>query len=212
MNFSWLTDLWNGVKSLLKPLLNIAHWKVWAEIWRFYLRVRRWFDWYRNNVHAHLQQLQALRRQIYNTFFLPILRIVDTIRRVSQVVGLVNHKLAAKLNSIFFRIEGAILRPFGAFANRVNVLGNVVQSILTPLGYLDRPTLLNSMWRDVGQLREILRNPLRGVILPAGVPAGKPAARMVADLDQFFLDGTGPLAPALSAQQQRIEAEFLDSR
>lgn len=203
---NWLSDLWNGVKTLLRPLLNIKHWKVWAELWALYLRVRKWLDWYRNNVHAHLQQLQALRRQIYATFVLPILTIIDTIRRASQVVALISPKLAAKLNSIFLRIEDRLLKPFQTFTTRLNVLGNVLRSTLTPLGYFDRATLLNSAWRDVRQLREILRNPLRGIIPPAPAPAQITSAQKVANIDQYFSEGTGPVAESLQAKRDAIDA------
>jgi hypothetical protein len=203
--WGWLGGIFHSVVAIFAPLKNLKQWKIWNELWQLYLRVRKWLDWYRNNVHAHLQQLQALRRQIYNTFFLPILTIIDKIRRASQIVGLISPKLASKLNSIFIRIEDRILRPFQILATRFNAVAGVLRSMLTPLGYFDRATLLNSLWRDIRQLRELIRNPLRGVIPAAPAPPQTTTRQKVAQLDAFFLDGSGPLAASLTEKRRRMD-------
>lgn len=209
---SWLHTLWGGIKSIARPLLNLKGSHIWRELAGLYARLKTWFDWYRNHVHAHIQQMQALRRQIYAQFFQPILTIIDTIRRAAQVVGLISPKLAAKLNGIFLRIEDRILRPFAVLTDRFNAVSNVLRSTLTPLGYLDRATLVNSLWRDIAHVRELLRNPIGGVIPPQPLPPTRTTAQVVADMDRYFLAGTGRFAARLDAQTQRINNTMKDVR
>lgn len=199
MNWSWLGELFKGVFEILKGIVHLK----WSEIWQGLQDVvqalKDWHRWYVNNVQKPIQQARTNFRKLYDHYLRPVLSLVDTLRRISGVVGLFNKRLAAKLNSIFFRIEAALLAPLRIWQNRINSLGGIFRSLLTPLGYLDRATLLNSLWRDVGQLREILRNPT-GAVIPAGAPAARiPIVEQVADLRSYFESGSGPLAPRVDA-------------
>jgi hypothetical protein len=199
MDWAWLGELFKGVLTILKGIVHLK----WSEIWQGLQDVvqalKDWHRWYVNNVQKPIQQARQNFRKLYDHYLRPVLSLVDTLRRISGVVGLFNKRLAAKLNSIFFRIEAALLAPLRIWQNRINSLGGILRSLLTPLGYLDRATLLNSLWRDVGQLREILRNPTRAVI-PAGAPAARiPIAEQVADLHSYFQSDSGPLATRVDA-------------
>lgn len=184
MDFSWLLNLLVGILKRLNPL----HWLRWSALWgefqKWYATFKKWRDWYRDHIQKQIDAFRKLQRQIYTTFFLPIIRVVDTIRRLSQIVGIFNQKLAAKLNSIFFRIEGKILAPFNALVQRMNIFGSIARAILTPLGYFDRATLLNSLWRDAKYLRVLVHNPI-GQILPTPPPL---AAPLIADRVQTVKD------------------------
>jgi hypothetical protein len=208
MDWSWLGELFKGVLEILKGIVHLK----WSEIWQGLQDVvqalKDWHRWYVNNVQKPIQQTKQRFRKLHDMYILPVLKIVDTLRRISGVVGLFNKRLAAKLNSIFFRIEGALLAPLRIWQNRINSLGGILRSILTPLGYLDRATLLNSVWRDIGHIREILRNPLGAAIVAAG-PASRPLiAEQVADLRSYFDSGNGPLAGSLSTKVDNFQ-QFL---
>jgi len=205
VDFSWLTKVFNGFRKIFSPLKSLKQWKIWNEIKNAYERWKRWRDWYKKNFQTYIDSIRKLQRQIYNTFFLPVLKILDTLRRASQIVGLLNKKLAAKLNSIFFRIEGALLAPLRAWQNRINGLGHIFQAILTPLGYFDRATLLNSVWRDVGQMREILRNPLGAAIAP-GAPASRiPIHEQVSNVSSYLSSGSGPIADRVNTKRDTFQ-------
>lgn len=212
MDFSWLSDLWNAIKGIFRKLLKIRPSEIWRELVNLYARVRRWLEWYRNNVHNHIQAMQQMRRQIYDTFFKPILTIIDTIRRAATVVGLISPKLASKLNSLFLRIEDRILRPFQLLTDRFNLVAGVLRSTLTPLGYLDRPTLLNSLWRDVRSLRAIMRNPLGGTIATGPAPTTISPQDKVANIDAYFTDASGPIAASVAAKRSTLDTFFAGPR
>jgi hypothetical protein len=174
-----LRDALRSVLRRLKSLKDIKTWKIWAEINSAYERWKRWRDWYKTHVQTYIDSIRKLQRQIYQQFFLPVLKIIDTLRRMSQIVGIISPKLAAKLNSIFFRIEGALLAPLRAWQNRINGLGHIMQAILTPLGYFDRATLLNSLWRDAKYLRVLAQNPLAGTVPESTLPHARTTAETV---------------------------------
>lgn len=192
MDFSWLGGLFHGLLDIFNPLKTLQHWKIWAEMKQWYERFKKWRDWYKEHVLAPMRRMQQLQRQIYNQFMKPILTLVDHIRQLTQIVAIFNKKLADKLNYYFLRIESYLLAPLNKITSRTNALGMAVQSILTPLGYLDRGLLLNSVWRDAGLIKEILHNPFE-------VQTPKPTAPPMPSLNdavnsgnQYLLDGTGP--------------------
>jgi hypothetical protein len=200
MDFSWLGNIFNGIIGIFKKLGNLK----WSDIWRglqdVLHRLKNWYEWYKTHVQGPIQQARANFKKLHDRFILPVIRMVDTIRRITSIVGLFNKRLAAKLNSVFFRIEGALLAPMRAFLNRINSLGRVMQAFLTPLGYFDRATLLNSVWRDIGHIREIFRNPLGGSIVASGPAPRVPIGEQVSNLNAYFQSDSGPLASAADAK------------
>lgn len=164
MDLGWLGDLLHGLLHVFSPLKSIAHWKIWVQIYDVYKRLKGWEDWYKKHILSQMQKWQALQHQLFNQFVAPILRIVDLVRRITGVVGIFNRALADRLNLMFLRVEGYLLLPFNKMTARVNSLGAIFRTILTPLGYFDRATLLNSIWRDIGLLATLIRNPLGGTI------------------------------------------------
>jgi hypothetical protein len=195
MDFSWLGKVFNGIIGIFKKLGNLK----WSDIWRgiqdILHRLKNWYEWYKTHVQQPIQQARANFRKLFNRFIQPIIGIVDTLRRITSLVGLFNKRLAAKLNSVFFRIEAALLAPMRAFLNRINSLGHVMQAFLTPLGYFDRATLLNSLWRDAKYLRHIVLNPLAG---PSVMPAVPPVPTTSENV-QFVKDFGAGLPPADSS-------------
>jgi hypothetical protein len=199
MDFSWLGDLFGKLLGIFNPLKNIQHWKIWAEMKAWYDRFKKWRDWYKTHVMGPMQQMQKLQRQIYNQFFKPILLLVDHIRQLTSIIGVFNKKLADKLNFQFLKVETILLSPFNAMTSRVNSLGRAFQSILTPLGYLDRGTLLNSIWRDAALVKGILHNPFDQHPLPAAAPPQKTLHDTITGAKQFLDTGTGPYADGVNS-------------
>lgn len=199
MDFSWLGEIFSSLLGIFKPLAKIAHWKIWAAIWDVINRLRSWYKWYQTNVQARMRAMQQLYNQLYAKWVAPILKIVDTVRRLTGIVGLVNHKLAAKLNTLFLRVEGYLLEPLNQVIARINKMERIFGGFLTPLGFLDRATLLNSFWRDIGLLRNLLRNPLGGSIASVGTPA-------LGDFELSFSATTNALLDTPSDLSQSVDA------
>lgn len=173
MDWSWLGSLFGGIIGIFRKVYDWLRHNVWTHLLALYKHLHDWYKWYQDHVQKPMQRARQNFRRIYDQFMRPILKIVDLVRRITGLVGLFNKRLAAKLNRIFLRIESDLLLPLRLFEARVNTLSHMFGGFLTPLGYFDHNTFLNSAWRDVADLRAILRNPL-GEHLPAGVLPGTP--------------------------------------
>ena len=202
MDWSWLSDLFTGVVHLFDPLKGIKHWTIWTEIWKVYLKLKKWRDWYRDHVQKEIKAMQDMQRRIYNLVFKPILTIVDTIRRITGVVGIFNRGLATRLNTMFLRVEGYILEPFNALTSKFNSFERIFDAFLTPLGFFDRATLLNSIWRDFGLLRNLFRNPF-GATMPPGAGATPPVfGDQVIWVSDYLQGQSSPIQPSVDASLQ----------
>jgi hypothetical protein len=206
MDFSWLTNIFHGILKVFNPLKALKHWKIWAELKAWYTRFKKWRDWYRDHVLKPMRQMQQMQRQIYNQFFRPMLSLVDHIRRLTSIIGLFNRKLANKLNLYFLRVETFLLTPFNAMTRRTNLLGRAIQGVLTPLGYLDRGTLLNSVWRDAGLVKGILNNPFDQHPAAATLPPEPTTADNVAAAKQYLSNGTGRFAEDVDSSVLKFKA------
>lgn len=207
--WDWLGGIFGSLVHIFDPLKHLKQWKIWNEISQLYLRIKKWLGWWRDHYQKQIRALQQLQRQIYDTFFKPLLTIVDTVRRISQVVGLFNRRLADRLNVAFLRVESFLLAPFNKLTSRVNAHSGILQQILTPLGYFDRATLLNSLWRDIGKLRELIRNPLGGSISSTGTALRISPQEQAANVIQYLQTGQSPIAAftdtATAAVRQDLE-------
>jgi hypothetical protein len=191
---NWLGNLLGSLLVRLSPLKSIAHWKIWAEMKSWYDRFKKWRDWYKQHVMGPMKQMQAMQRQLYNTFFKPLLLLVDHIRQLTSIVGIFNRKLANKLNYQFLKIESYILMPMNTMTSRVNALGRTFSGFLTILGYFDRATLLNSIWRDAGLVKSILSNPLDQHPGSYTLSASTSITDMQTNTRQYLNSDTGPYA------------------
>jgi hypothetical protein len=199
MSFNWLGSLLGSLLGKFGPLKNIQHWKIWVEMKAWYDRFKKWRDWYKQHVMAPMKQMQAMQRQLYNTFFKPLLLLVDHVRQLTSIIGIFNKKLADKLNYQFLRVESFILAPMNAMTSRVNGLGRAFTGILTPLGYLDRGTLLNSTWRDAGLIKEILHNPFEQHPAAATLAPAPTISDHVTAVKEYTNSGSGPYAADVNA-------------
>lgn len=201
MDFSWLGGIFQAVVNLLKPLTAIKQWKIWAAIWDLYTRLRNWYRWYQQNVQKQIQAARARFNRIYDQFVLPILKIVDLIRRITGAVGIINTRLATKLNAMFLRVESYILKPLNDVNAKLNQMAQIFTGFLTPLGYLDRATLINSLWNNLADLRGLASwggtNTLAGAPVPPGVAVSTMVSTTAADISGQQTSITDPVQTAL---------------
>lgn len=195
MDWSWLTGIFKTIWSIIKKIVHLKWSDLWKALQDIVQRLRNWYRWYQQNVQKNIQAARQRFRILYDHFILPVIKVIDTIRRITQLVGLFNKRLAAKLNLVFLRIEAKLLLPLNLYNQRLNVLSGMFSGFLTQLGYLDRATLDNSIWRDVRQLREIFRNPLAGTIAPAALPTSPTFQDQQSALTDYLSSGGGDLAP-----------------
>lgn len=179
MDWSWLTNIFQTIWSIIKKIVHLKWSDLWKALQTLVQHLRSWYRWYQVNVQAQIQAARQRFRLLYDRFIFPVIRVIDTIRRITQLVGLFNKRLAAKLNLVFLRIEAKLLLPLNLYNQRLNVLSRMMSGFLTQLGYLDRATLLNSLWRDAKYLRVLATNPLAGSLSAAPTPPLVPLSQRV---------------------------------
>lgn len=206
MDWSWLTNIFSAIWSAIKYIVHLK----WSDIWRglqdLVHKLRSWYAWYVANVQKPMQAAQQKMRALLDHFILPIVKVVDDIRRLLLIVGLFNQRIAAKLNLVFLNIEAKLLAPLNLYANRINLLSGMFPGFLTQLGYFDRSTLDNSIWRDVRQLREIFRNPLAGTIAQTNTPTTPAFSDSQSALAEYLESGGGPLQPRVDQAVQNFHS------
>lgn len=204
MDFSWLGDLFGNFLGIFNPLKGIKHWKIWAELFNLYKHLKAGIDWYKAHVVKRMKALSQLEHQLFNTFLAPALKIIDTVRRLSGLVGLFNKGLATKLNQMFFRIEGYLLLPFNLLTQRLNQMQNIFSGFLTPLGFLDRATLLNSAWRDIQYLRQLLFDPTGAGVSQSSVPGIRTFDDSFGSISSYVQGQPSPIKSEVDAGVQAI--------
>lgn len=202
MDWSWLTGLFTDLLHVFDPLKGIKHWTIWSELWHVWQTIKKWRDWYRDHVQKQIKAMQDLQRRIFNTFLKPVLTIIDTIRRITGVVGIFNKGLANRLNTLFLRVEGYILEPFNALTAKFNKMERIFDAFLTPLGYFDRATMLNSIWRDFGLLRNLFRNPFGAGAIVGGLGPTTPLSDQTVWVTNYLTGQASPIQPSLDQGMQ----------
>jgi hypothetical protein len=208
MDWSWLGDLFHGVMDVFRHLTKIKFSRIWKAIFDLVQRVRGWYQWYQHNVQQPMRAARQNFRQLYDKFVLPILKIVDLVRRITGIVGLFNKRLAGKLNLLFLRIEQNMLLPLQLYNKRFDDIAHIFSGFLTPLGYLDRATLLNSVWRDVRHIREILRNPMLATTPPGNLPPPQTAAQRAGLVIDYLHGRPSPISAGANASFDAFKAQL----
>jgi hypothetical protein len=207
-----LSYVWGILKNLAILFARTLHVLTslnWKGLWQF---LKRWWDWYRRWV-ARIQQIlfgpfERIRQiilQIYAQFFAPLLRFIDAFRKLLLILAIFDRKLAAKLDRRLLDLEAYLLTPITFALERLNALSSYMRAIITTLGLLDRPLLLESIRRDAGIILHVLLNPLDRPT-PSG-PAATPrrdTGVVVRDVAQYANTESGYYAPGVQFALERL--------
>ena len=200
--FGWLGDVFDLFKNIFSSLGDLSLPKIWGDIVSVWNHLKAWRDWYQKHVLAQMKAMQALEAQIFNTWIKPVLNIIDTIRRMTGVIGIFNKALANRLNLMFERVEGYILEPFNLMVNKINAIQREFTAFLTPLGFFDRATSLNSLWRDFGHLKTLLENPFGSPQIVGSLAATPPFSEQLGYMTNALTGQPSPIQPSLDADKQ----------
>ena len=171
-----------AISRTLNALLHVKPSDIWHALKRLKKRYDDFRDWYKRNVTDPIDRMKRQIMDIYDTFFKPIIRFLDSLRVFIRIIGIFNRKLAAKLDARLFALEAKILWPITYSLRRLNSISSYMRAAFTALGMLDRTLLLESLRRDALLVWEVLTNP-RGRIFDRPKP---PASRTVADMKIDF--------------------------
>jgi len=201
-------SVWRGFKAL--GHLNFKD--IWRSLKCAYERFQRAREWWKKHVQAPIDQMRRNIMDIYNTFFKPIIRFLDSLRVFVRILSIFNRKLAAKLDSRLFALEAKIMWPITTALRRLNSISSHLRAIVTALGYLDRVLILETLRRDALLVWEVLTNP-RGRIFDRGKPAPAGTVRQVGqDARDYLLHGVGPYAELEPEWRAIFASVFSDMR
>jgi hypothetical protein len=207
LNYIWqalwtaLNYVWSGVVSLARgiwrQLSAVIHMK-WGDIWRWlhkqWARLKRYLQWWQDHVQAPLDRMRRSVWALYDQFFKPILRVLDSFRVFTRAIAIFNRRLAAKIDGALFGLEAKLMYPITAMLKRLNEISSWQRAVFTRLGLLDRVLLIESLRRDAGIVWEVLTNPRARIYGPISHPPARGVHDMVQDAKDFYRDGTGAYA------------------
>jgi hypothetical protein len=191
LDLGQISELFGEIKKILEWIKQKLLSHLWAAIKAILTHIHDWYKWYQDHVQKPMRQAQQNFRKMYDEMIRPILKWVDLLRRITGLVGLFNKRLAGKLNAIFFRIESDLLLPLRLYTARVNTLSHMMGGFLTPLGFFDNATLLNSIWANVADTRAILRNPLGSTVSSNGLPTTPDFNDQIIAVSDYVSTGSG---------------------
>ena len=109
-----------------------------------------------------LKPLDAYRKmiyQIYNQWFRPVIKFLETLQMMVRYLAIFDRKLAALIDAKLAQLETWVMTPISNALKRINSISSYIRAILTPLGMIDRVLLIESLRRDASILWETITNP-----------------------------------------------------
>ena len=186
-----------GVLAVLKALKTLSHLN-WRELWQLikkgYDHLRQWIAWWQKHILKPLSDMRASIMRLYNTFFRPVIAILESLRTMVRFLSIFDRKLAALLDSKLSALESLVMTPITAALKRLNSLSSTLRAMLTPLGMLDRVLLLESMRRDAALIWEVLTNPRAAISTVKAPPAPYTYSDLHSDVHLYAQTGNGPVA------------------
>jgi len=172
---------------------------LWARFKRYWDEYQKWKKKYLDQIWAPIDAIRRVIFQIYNTFFRPVIELIDTFRKLTTIIALFDEKLAAKLDARLLALEAKLLAPVTFMLNRVNAIGTYIQAIVTASGLIDRSVLVASIKRDGDLIWSVLTNPLGQTIKRPKPPEAVPLSDIVRGARQYSANRTGPWALEMDA-------------
>jgi len=198
-----------GIWRALQALAHLNFSAIWQALKRAYRRVLRTVEWLRRRI---VKPLDDYRRQIldlYNRFWKPVIRFLDSLRVFTRMLAMFNRRLAARLDARLWALEDKILWPITTALRRVNALASYMQAYITALGMLDRTLLLESLRRDASLVWEVLTNP-RGAIHTTRQPfASYTYSDLHNDMQVYAKTHGGPIADYIDEAHRSVREDLL---
>lgn len=208
------TGLWNDVLWVLKKiwqgfdaLLHLPFSSIWKKIKAIYDRYRRFRAWWQKHIQGPIDAYRRALLAIYRQYFKPIIDVIESLRGIVRIIAVFNRKLAAKLDSVFWKVEGWILLPITLAMRRINSMASIVYAILTITGRFDATVLVASVARHIGELRAALLGlPYKNTTDLVGDRPGR-NAQIATDFKAWLYSGGGYIQDGVDA----MTAEFQDA-
>ena len=207
--FGWIATGFRWVFRHLKAILHLKPSDIWHALKEAYKRLKDLKDWYQRTVQEPIDRMRRNIMGIYNTFFKPIIRFLDSLRVFTRFIALFNRKLAAKLDARLWSLESKILWPITTALRRLNSISSQIRAYFTALGFLDRVLLLESMRRDALLVWEVLTNPRARLFEPTKALGSYTYADLHSDVQLYRDTRGGPIADYIEEAHRSVREDLL---
>jgi hypothetical protein len=191
----WVNAFWSHV---LQPFVKAT----WAELRHGYQWAKRWAT----RLTDAIEKIRSRVLAIYDQWFRPVFDAIEAVRKTLQLLALFRVQWAADLDRRLGHLEDRLLWPIREAMLRLNQAINWINRIITFDGYLQRVTLIGSLFRHAIESWEVLLQPqLRGLdpndTARRRLVKYEPidAAKLARELRDYYETGTGPIAELANA-------------
>lgn len=198
--YGFLKKFWSGV---LRPFIT---W-VWREVERLARFLRKVTE-------PILKFLHRVRREIlklYERFLRPVLDTIDVIRQTLRLLAFLRLEWAKELDRKLAELEDRLLLPLRFALGKINEVINIVNSVASGFGVLQRVALIGSMWRYQRDALAVwwhsIHRPLEGerrneYLQPLET---RSLASMASDYRAYVVDRSGPDAARIDEHARDYE-------
>jgi len=190
----FFTKTWAHMVKIWNAIKNLATTQIWSALQTLHNWIQRAIAWVNKYILGPIKAEEAELRRIYNMIFAPVLKAIDSVRKMLDTIFFWDKALRQKLDSFFYQVESDLLKPINTLWNRLNVLSSTITGILTLVGRFDGQifveTLIYHFWDIWGGLSSL------GVSFSGSPTVEVPFSIVTAasDYEQYLRDGTGNLA------------------
>jgi hypothetical protein len=135
---------WKFLRVVYTDVLKPA----WNTFWRWFDKARKWLDETFRPVIKWLLKVRASLLQFWKDYVRPWLDLIDVTRKLLHVLGSLGVTWARALDRKLGEIEDMIERPFRFVLGKLNEVINLVNTVVTAGGLLQRVALIRSLARD----------------------------------------------------------------
>jgi hypothetical protein len=135
-------------RDVLRPFVS------WA--WRELQRVHRWLQDTFGPVLRFLEKVRATIFDLYTKYVRPVFDVIDAIRATLRALAALHVPFARRLEAWLADLEDRLLAPIRFVMQKVNEIIYWVNRIIDLNGFFQRVTLIESMWKYVGDSWAVL--------------------------------------------------------
>jgi hypothetical protein len=157
-----------------------------------------------------MRKIREAIMRIYNTFFRPIIQLIESLRRVLAILKLFHIKWADRLDRRLARLEGRIMAPIYDLLRHTSIAGSWLNLLLTLKYTLQRPIFVRTLWAYQGDVvrtfwdaQSMFPPAVSGPPTPPA-PAPPTSQEIAQEWMDYLTTGGGPLATSIDAGMAQL--------
>jgi hypothetical protein len=149
-----IRESWQFLRTVYDDVLKPA----WQTFWRWFDRFRGWLESIFRPVFDFLNTLRQWVLDIYTKYVRPIVDAIDIARRVLRVLSSLGLDWARALDARLAQLQDHIQAPFRIALAKINEIVNLLNTVVTFNGLIQRVALLRSIERDIRYVQRAFAN------------------------------------------------------